>query len=68
MPRARPRCIGAVVSATLSLEDGLEIWDALEILTTEPSFVGLSTTPLPMPTFAVDNSRGDFEKSAKLVG
>jgi len=59
---------GALVSAPLSLEDGLEIWDALEILTAEPSFVGLSTTPLPMPTFHVDNSRGESAKSAKLVG
>ncbi|MFG1817332.1 DsbA family protein [Kribbella sp. NPDC049174] len=58
---------GAVVSAPLSLDDGLEVWDALEILTAEPSFVGLSTTPLPIPAFAVDNSRGDSESSAKLV-
>lgn len=59
---------GAVVSAPLSLEDGLEIWDALEILTSEPSFIGLSATALPMPTFAVDNSRGDSPDSVKLVG
>ncbi|MEJ1108470.1 MULTISPECIES: DsbA family protein [unclassified Kribbella] len=59
---------GAVVSAPLSLEDGLEIWDALEILTAEPAFVGLAPSPLPMPSFAVDNSRGDSAKSAKLVG
>lgn len=43
---------GAVVSAPLPVEDGLEIWDALEILTAEPSFVGLSPTELPMPAFA----------------
>jgi 2-hydroxychromene-2-carboxylate isomerase len=43
---------GAVVSAPLSVADGLEIWDALEILTSEPSFVGLSPAALPMPSFA----------------
>jgi 2-hydroxychromene-2-carboxylate isomerase len=43
---------GAVVSAPLSVEGGLEIWDALEILTSEPSFIGLSPTALPMPAFA----------------
>lgn len=43
---------GAVLSAPLSLEAGLEIWDALEILTSEPSFVGLSPAALPIPAFA----------------
>jgi hypothetical protein len=59
---------GAVVSAPLSVADGLEIWDALEILTSEPSFVGLSPAVLPMPAFAVDNSRGAFGDSVKLMG
>lgn len=43
---------GAVLSAPVSAADGLEVWDALEILTSEPSFVGLSTAGLPMPSFA----------------
>ncbi|MEU4289677.1 hypothetical protein AB0E63_15745 [Kribbella sp. NPDC026596] len=59
---------GAVLSAPVAPEDGLEIWDALEILTTEPSFVGLSTTQLPMPTMTVDNSRGTSTESVKLLG
>ena len=59
---------GAVVSAPLDLADGLELWDALEILTSEPSFVGLSPATLPMPSFAVDNSNGDLPDSVKLMG
>jgi hypothetical protein len=59
---------GAVLSAPVSPEDGLEIWDALEILTTEPSFVGFSPSRLPMPTFAVDKSRGAATESVKLLG
>ncbi|MGW1343698.1 DsbA family protein [Kribbella sp. NPDC002412] len=43
---------GAVLSAPVSAAHGLEVWDALEILTSEPSFVGLSATGLPMPRFA----------------
>ncbi|WP_433161107.1 mycothiol-dependent nitroreductase Rv2466c family protein [Kribbella sp. CA-247076] len=52
---AGPRVLfrGAVVSAPLPVDGGLEIWDALEILAAEPSFIGLSPASPPVPSFAV---------------
>jgi 2-hydroxychromene-2-carboxylate isomerase len=64
----RPLCRGAVLSGPVSVDHGLELWDALEILTCEPSFVALSPARLPIPTFTVDNSRGRPAESVKLLG
>ena len=58
---------GAILSAPVTPDRGLELWDALEILTSEPSFVALSPTPPSMPSFAVDNSRGGTAESVTLV-
>ncbi|MGW6280751.1 DsbA family protein [Kribbella sp. NPDC055071] len=58
---------GAVLAAPVTHDHGLELWDALELLTSDPSFVALSPA-LPFPIFAVDNSDGGTAKSVKLMG
>ncbi len=42
---------GAVLAAPVSAAEGLALWDAMETLTAEPAFVGLSSPPL-IPSFA----------------
>jgi len=42
---------GAVLAGPLSAEQGLEVWDALELLSAEPAFIGLAAGQLPIPAF-----------------
>ncbi|WP_327637102.1 DsbA family protein [Kribbella sp. NBC_00482] len=57
---------GAVLAAPVT--QGLELWDALDVLATEPSFVALTSPRPPFPSFApVDNPRGAGENSVTLV-
>ncbi|TCC42263.1 DsbA family protein [Kribbella speibonae] len=59
---------GAVLSAPVTPEHGLELWDALTILTADPTFVALSPAQVAMPAFdLVDNSDGGTAKSVKLM-
>lgn len=55
---------GAVLSAPVT---AVEHWDAIELLTNEPSFVALSPGPPTDPSFPVDNSRGGSANSVKLL-
>jgi hypothetical protein len=59
---------GAVLAAPVTAAHGLDLWDALHVLASEPSFLALTTARPPFPSFApVDNVQGADENSVTLV-